>query len=556
MAIVQPAALLLSLENRLLMRKKFELIGGCVLAFMLIYVSCRKIDKVNEPEKLQVDRNDKFFTAHASDDLFVQSLVSYMKRRNDKYHFTDTIIERVGYPRWDKSLIVHGSAQGRGASDSATITYIPFVRDSQNYVNASLLVRTSPTDTALQWLCDWQYANYGFDSTSSGGSAHEVFLIFATMDRNVFGRDKFWIKDSGLLNPSVSAAIAASGKSFDETKVIYTLTPVQTSGRGSLWAEVTICYEIGACIQSNTARSVTSSGCPSGSIWFSWTQCASFWSYIDEGGGSGGGTGGSGGNTGGTGGGGSGSSGGGNTPPPCGGTARAQRAEFVQGCGPGWWEPPPDEYPQQPNEDSLIAVHLKNLILIGQSQRNIDSLFNIAQQDGYERTFTYNLYGNEIRAEYPLIGGTHTSQPNLFNNSTAIFHVHNEDDPVGGSDKNQCFDGDDIYKLYKNVAIDEKPITASIIVTRDYYYAIVITDSQKFRNYIRTLCDITRIDSIERRLYNFHIDGMNSCTGNCTFQKQSEIGALSITGNNNSSVSGVKLFRSPRTNINFTLLTP
>jgi hypothetical protein len=144
----------------------------------------------------------------------------------------------------------------------------------------------------------------------------------------------------------------------------------------------------------------------------------------------------------------------------------------------------------------------------------------------------------------------------LNSHSFAFLHTHQEDDPVGGSDRNQCFDGPDIYKLYKNAGIDEYPIDVSIITTRDYYYAAVIVDINKFKSFIRNLCNSTQLTPIYNTLNNLHIDAMDSCTtAGCTWQKKTEKGVLSITANNNSAVSGIKIFRSPRQNINFTILT-
>ncbi len=79
--------------------------------------------------------------------------MQYIQRANDKDNFVEKIISRVGYPRWDKSVIRKGNlVNGRGATDSTDITYIPFVRDSQNYVNATLGIFTSPSDTMLKFI--------------------------------------------------------------------------------------------------------------------------------------------------------------------------------------------------------------------------------------------------------------------------------------------------------------------------------------------------------------------------------------------------------------------
>ena len=233
------------------------------------------------------------------------------------------------------------------------------------------------------------------------------------------------------------------------------------------------------------------------------------------------------------------------------------RSTTYQECGPGWTPPGINVPVLAPiiNNDSLIAVNLKKLLQ--KAGNTPDSLHNVAQQDGKERTFTFEKINGDTIVTGIKIGGTHSSSPNLNSTSFGFCHTHQEDDPIGGSDKNQCFDGPDIYKLYKNGPIDNYPLEISIITTRDYFYASVIVDNALFKNYVRALCNTTNVKDIEIILNNKHIDAMDLCTSpDCNWQKKSEKGVLAITANNNASISGIKIFRSPRQNINFTLLIP
>jgi hypothetical protein len=139
-------------------------------------------------------------------------------------------------------------------------------------------------------------------------------------------------------------------------------------------------------------------------------------------------------------------------------------------------------------------------------QINIDSLHNIAQQDGDERTFTFNRNPNgDTAVIYPHRGNSHSSQPKIFFTSFGFFHTHQEDDPAGGTDKNQCFDGPDIYKLYKNAVVDRYPLTVSIISTREYFYVIVITDFNKFKSHIESLANSRNIYVIQDKIDSLHV---------------------------------------------------
>lgn len=207
--------------------------------------SCRKIDyqtkRTNESE-------ERFFNGHKSGEPLVLSITHFMKRQNDKYGFVGKTVKQIGYPFWDKAIIVSEPASDQiGESDSTNITYIPFVRDSQNYVNAALLIKTTPTDTSFKYLCDWQYANA--DSATTGLNPRNVFHLFAKFDQYVFGRNKFRIIDPELITDDENEMLISMGLSFDSAVVIYNIEPGQnSSGRNSVLVLSTWCDDVYTCI--------------------------------------------------------------------------------------------------------------------------------------------------------------------------------------------------------------------------------------------------------------------------------------------------------------------
>lgn len=337
---------------------------------------------------------------------------------------------------------------------------------------------------------------------------------------------------------------------FDSLKLIYTLENSQLSGRSAFMVPVEVCNTVVSCFLWGNGMQCAGRNSSHGPIVCCLIQlvqqiCTAVWVNYGQDGGDGGSGGGSQG--------GSGAPGGGWEPPPCGGGAG--RYLVVNPCSPGWipvvLEDPPSI--TLPN-DSIIALNLKNLYL--KAENLPDSLLNCAMQDGDERTFTFNLMPpNDTVAAYPKRGNKLSSQPTLFPNSFAIWHCHQDDGP-NDPYKNQSFDGPDIYKLYKNRTIDGYPIEVSLITTRDYIYAALVVDAIKFSDYIKSITGNPKdIKVLARNLNDLHIDEWNNCTS-CSWQKGSEAGTLAITANNNSNISGIQIFRSPRQNINFTLLTP
>ena len=525
------------------------------------YVACRKTDRLTTEDPSPQVKESRFFSEHKSSNPQVQGIADYVKRQNDKLGFVEKTTQMIGYPRWDKTLSFkkpgvnkNGKGNYTESEDSASIYYIPFVRDSQNYVNATMVVKTIQNDTTFNYLCDWQYHNRPHGSPYSDSTAEKFALLFMLMDNRTLEHTEFNITDIELFPESVPGPDGRKKLKLTNistsNNLIETFTYVELCVDFYVCGDVAYCEAHGGCDYLNCAAGP---GEP-GHCYLVSSVCEGWWEDTG-GGGSGGGSGSGSGGTGGTGGGsGGGGTGGGGTPPPCGGaiTPTSNLIETNAPCTPGWGPILPDE-PDVPLNDTTIAMRLKRLIT--KAQVTIDSLHTKSQEDNKERTFTYIKTPTDTSVMWIREGTSHTSSPTLAQNACAIFHTHYEDDPTGGTDRNQCFDGPDLYKVYKNFAIDKFPIETSIISTRDFFYAFVIVDVNKFRSFIRTLCNSIDIRIIAETLYNLHIDGMNSCTGSCTWQKMTEIGFLNITGNGNSELSGVKVFISPRSNINFTILT-
>ena len=272
-----------------------------------------------------------FFNTHRSADASEKAIVEYMKRQNDKLHFVAQTVKQIGYPRWDKAITISktdASVNGRGqTADSANIFYVPFVRDSQNYVNASLIVKTNPADTSFSYLCDWQYSQRNYGSPLGDSTAEHLSLFFMIMDKNVFGHNRFILTDTALF--------ASHPRQNDSTlRSVEIHETSNTSGRNNTLT-TSICFELIVCGSPNNRACKGPNGCDylnceaTPAVCYLTTVCIDFDEPPPSGGGGGGGSGGTGGGSGG---------GGGGTPPECGGTLRAiaGRTNVVDPCGPGW----------------------------------------------------------------------------------------------------------------------------------------------------------------------------------------------------------------------------
>ena len=181
--------------------QRFIFIPVLLMGTIILSEGCRKMDRVISSPTLS-ETEAKFFNEHRSADAREKALGEFLKHKNNSLHFVQTTVERIGYPRWDKAITVTNNNvianRTEGGDDNAAITYIPFVRENENYVNASMLVKTTASDTVFQYLLDWQYASYGFDTVSTGWNAKDVFHVFARLNKDVFGKTAFRIKDDRL----------------------------------------------------------------------------------------------------------------------------------------------------------------------------------------------------------------------------------------------------------------------------------------------------------------------------------------------------------------------
>ncbi|ODT53636.1 MAG: hypothetical protein ABS68_04670 [Niastella sp. SCN 39-18] len=71
---------------------------------------------------------------------------------------------------------------------------IPFVRDTQNYVNATMLININENDTSFSYLCDWQYP----DTATTQMSAKNLALFMMHTDYFVFGSRMYELTNTSI----------------------------------------------------------------------------------------------------------------------------------------------------------------------------------------------------------------------------------------------------------------------------------------------------------------------------------------------------------------------
>ncbi len=365
---------------------------------------------------------EKFFNSHRSADPVENALVNFIKRKNDSLHFIAKTVKQIGYPRWDKAFVqtkksISASYLSGSSGDSTNIYYIPFVRDSQNFVNASMIITTTQSDTSFMYKCDWQYSQMTNNTNEISDSAEYFAIFFMALDHTVFGYNEFKIIDTNLFRQ----------QDHQPLKVKFNnLLP----GQNNMYELITTCQNVNIYINDCPEIAGQCQG-PGGSCDYCYAHCTSSiiynycWTeYVNTGGG---------GESGGTPTGGNGDTGNGGTPPdPCNGTPD-NPAPFAKGntsnvvnpgnCPPpgtGWIpiEDPDDPAPPVPCDPFIQSLNQNSNFIYYLKYLNSTPVKTQPYEAGYAVTFP-NTYQFKVgNYNVPQIEWSN------LNNISAIMHCH------------------------------------------------------------------------------------------------------------------------------------
>jgi len=270
-----------------------RLIWHCSLIIMLTLSNCKKEDRPFEvkPDRPAMNaRSSRFFSDHLPVGPLASAIREFVVKEDQLYHFSEEYARKIGIPRWDKVISVYsekktGISHENGPYDS-TVSYIPFVKDSQFQVNACLVIKTINNDTSFRMLYQKEYDDFGL------AKARNIFHLFASMENHVFGTKKFSITDERLLTNAEKVEMANAGPGRDDITITYTLDrgPGTQNTNKALATEQ--CYLITYCIQYglkpfnagplNQLLSSNSTDAPC-TAWGLYTECWTEWIDIPDG---------------------------------------------------------------------------------------------------------------------------------------------------------------------------------------------------------------------------------------------------------------------------------
>jgi hypothetical protein len=503
------------------MRKLFTSTFLFLSLIIVLFFSCKKTDSAQEEPAPPVDR---FFSAPSNAPNEIKLVAKTLEKQNDQFNYLSSITKKAGYPRWDKARVVNfeKGLVSKGEDEmSGEVVYIPFVRDSDNYVNSLLAVKMKASDTVYRMLYDYNYRAFGYDTTDrSKWSARDVFNLFTSFDNAVFGHTVFWIRDANLFRPANDSLHVIATRASSRTNT--------ASGRVAYYS-ITECASYQVCSSSApppvnpkpALAKQSSDDCATVEI------CTT---YYYGGGGDGSTTGSTGtgyigwtGTGDGTGGGGTGGSTGwysGGESIPCASAATQRSSGAIQpidGCGSGWTAVTTNPTPTitDPCADAKPASDAATVLSQNSNFSNAKTNIQTASSDNKEHSITFGKDASGNITTSPIDNGTNISGTVNTTWPGAFADIHNHPDPVVPSPG-------DFYGLVSLNENHSNWATRFVVTPDGSVYALAVIDLAKasaFKNlypadqvpgYPPTFPGVVCDDLAEAKSYIKNVMGLSS----------------------------------------------
>lgn len=168
------------------------------LYFILINNSCKKIESIESNNNLDVER--KFFSSQNGLNPHVIRVYDYIKSLNEKIPFVNHFAENMGFPIWQKSLVIDKfNVTNNILTEGQSIyIYVPIVIEGEKQTNG--FIRAVIDDTIrLNYCLAEYYKNYEKDPIDNREvSKIEYASFFMYFDYLLFGTKKFKITDYSI----------------------------------------------------------------------------------------------------------------------------------------------------------------------------------------------------------------------------------------------------------------------------------------------------------------------------------------------------------------------
>jgi hypothetical protein len=191
-------------QNTITMTKRFHKRMATLLCLLLILMGIFFACKKTEPQEIKKNNPkpvDRFFDIPEMTDSTVIAVAATVKRQSEERHLVDKLIDRAGYPVWDKARVSIKD------NPNEKQVFIPFVQDAKKQTRAILIARIKNTDTSFSLLYNTNAGYFPFRNTKPGTwNAKDIFHAFIAFDNAIFGHTKFTVKNGRYVDDTTGAS--------------------------------------------------------------------------------------------------------------------------------------------------------------------------------------------------------------------------------------------------------------------------------------------------------------------------------------------------------------
>lgn len=177
-----------------------------IFGFAFFLFGCKRMTEIDTSDFDKQAKFEKFFQNSQTNDVAIQKVIQKLtKTRAENPDLLEKLINKVGYPRWDKTFsknVKQNNARVNNGSND-TIVIIPFTLNT-NLVTAYIEALINDTiQLGLQQRAN--YKNYPYGRLSPEIKNAEKFAYeFMLLEKRVFGHKRFKVVDTLLFKTAFS----------------------------------------------------------------------------------------------------------------------------------------------------------------------------------------------------------------------------------------------------------------------------------------------------------------------------------------------------------------
>lgn len=186
------------------------------LVFSFFLFACKRMTDIHSNDFEKQAKFEKFFQNSQTVDIAIKKVIQQLnKTKNENPELFERLIDKVGYPRWDKTyskkIKQHNARVSNSSND--TIVIIPFTQNT-NLVTGYIEALINDTiQLGLQQRSN--YKNYDYGRLSPEIKNAEKFAYeFMLLEKRVFSHKRFKVVDSLLFKTAFSNNNTSNKKQF------------------------------------------------------------------------------------------------------------------------------------------------------------------------------------------------------------------------------------------------------------------------------------------------------------------------------------------------------